>query len=74
MEKIKEIFEELVKVKQEAIEEIKSVDSQKNLEEIRIKYLGKKGILTTRFLKQLGKLDPQERPQVGQETNKSASC
>ncbi|MFP4461075.1 MAG: phenylalanine--tRNA ligase subunit alpha [Thermotogota bacterium] len=69
MEKKNEIFDDLDKVKQQAINEIDGADSQKELEDIRIKYLGKKGILTTQFLKQLGKIDPQVRPQVGQKTN-----
>jgi len=65
------IFEELIKVEEQALKEIESVQSQKELEEIRIKYLGKKGILTTQFLKRLGTLDPQIRPEVGQKTNVS---
>ena len=38
------------------------------LEQLRVAYLGKKGVLTER-LKQLGGLPPDERPQVGQWVN-----
>ena len=69
MKKKNEIFEELEKVEQQAINEIGAVNSQRELEDLRIKYLGKKGVLTTNFLKRLGKLDPQIRPEVGQKTN-----
>ena len=40
------------------------------IEEIRVKYLGKKGELTS-ILKQLGSLSPEERPKVGQLVNKA---
>ena len=40
------------------------------IEEIRVKYLGKKGELTG-ILKQLGSLSPEERPIVGQLVNKA---
>ncbi len=69
MEKKDEIFIELEEVGKKAIEEIKEVETQRDLEGLRVKYLGKKGILTMNFLKRLGKIDPQLRPEVGKETN-----
>src|SRR5699024_4533087 len=42
--------------------------SAQQIEEVRIKYLGKKGELTA-ILKQMGKLSPEERPVIGQLAN-----
>lgn len=60
-EKINGVLENAKKMLEEA-KEISSV------EEIRVKYLGKKGELTG-ILKQLGSLSPEERPKVGQLVN-----
>ena len=49
-------------------EDLKLADDLKTLDEIRVKYSGKKGILTI-WLKSLGKLPPDERPAAGQELN-----
>ncbi len=43
------------------------------LEQLRVHYLGKKGVLTEQ-LKQLGSLPPEERPQVGQWVNDAKSA
>jgi phenylalanyl-tRNA synthetase alpha chain len=40
------------------------------LDEVRVNYMGKKGLLTEQ-LKQLGKLSPEERPQAGQAINQA---
>lgn len=48
--------------------ELKQAESQQALEELRIKYLGKKGALTA-ILKQMGKLSAEERPVIGQLAN-----
>lgn len=53
---------------EQAQTELQSVKNLGQLEEIRIAYLGKKGHLTT-LLKQLGTLEPSERPQFGQKVN-----
>lgn len=60
-EKINGVLENAKKMLEEA-KEISVV------EEIRVKYLGKKGELTG-ILKQLGSLSPEERPKVGQLVN-----
>ena len=44
----------------------------KALDDLRIKFLGKKGELTA-ILKQMGKLTPEERPVIGQLANKVRS-
>ncbi|HYQ90680.1 MAG TPA: phenylalanine--tRNA ligase subunit alpha [Candidatus Competibacteraceae bacterium] len=45
-------------------------DDLSRLDQIRVQYLGKKGVLTER-LKQLGKLPPEQRPQFGQMINEA---
>ncbi len=59
-------------IKAEALLAIKNVSDQKELEAIRIQYLGKKGELTA-ILKQMGGLSPEERPIIGQLANKVRS-
>ena len=58
--------EKLSKIQVEALGQINSPDA--NLEEIKIKYLGKKGQLTA-VLRGMGALSPEERPIVGQLAN-----
>ncbi len=60
---------ELEKIHSEAMEAADSCDSIKALDELRVKYLGKKGGLTA-ILKQMGKLSAEERPVIGQLANK----
>ena len=63
-------MDNLKKLTQEAEKAITNADSLDVLDKIRVQYLGKKGLLTDQ-LKQLGKLPAEERPQAGQEINKS---
>ena len=58
--------ETLEKIKAEALEALSSPDAQ--IEELRIKYLGKKGELT-QVLRGMGKLSAEERPVIGQLAN-----
>ncbi|KRQ87345.1 Phenylalanine--tRNA ligase alpha subunit [Caloramator mitchellensis] len=60
--------EQLQKIKEEALLEIKSADNSQKIDEIRVKYLGKKGSLTT-ILRGMGALSPEERPIVGKIAN-----
>ena len=53
-------------------QQLDSVSDLKNLEALRVKYLGKKGELTG-ILKQMGKLSPEERPLIGQLANEVRS-
>jgi phenylalanyl-tRNA synthetase alpha chain len=48
--------------------ELKSARDERSLDEIRVRFLGKKGSVTEQF-KQLGKLPPAERPAKGAELN-----
>lgn len=60
--------EKLSKIKQLAEEALASAKSADALEELRIKFLGKKGELTS-IMKGMGALSPEERPQIGQLAN-----
>ena len=58
--------EKLAKIKEAALAQINEVDA--DLEQIKIRYLGKKGELTA-VLRGMGSLSAEERPQVGQLAN-----
>ena len=60
--------EKLTAIKEAALNEIASAENSAALEEIRVKYLGKKGELTT-ILRGMGSLSPEERPVVGKLVN-----
>ena len=53
--------EELLKIKDEAKALIEKAEDLKSLEDLRVKFLGKKGDLTA-ILKMMGSLSPEERP------------
>lgn len=63
------MLERLKKLKDAAVEEIKQADSRKLLEDLRVKYLGKKGEVTE-ILKGLKDLSIEMKKTVGQEANK----
>ena len=60
--------EKLMSIKENAFNELTNVNTSSELEEIRVKYLGKKGELTT-ILRGMGSLSQEERPIVGKLVN-----
>ena len=60
--------EQLAKIRAEALEALAKAADPAALDELRVKYLGKKGELTA-VLKQMGSLSAEERPQMGQLAN-----
>ena len=60
----KNMKEKLNQIKETVEKHLSAAKTPENLEEIRIKYLGKKGELTS-VLKGMGKLSPEERPVIG---------
>ena len=60
--------EKLLELKTKALEDLKKINDVSGLEEFRIRYLGKKGLLSA-LMKNIGKLPPEERPQVGKIAN-----
>ena len=61
--------EQLEKIEALAKQELDSCTEIKALDDLRIKFLGKKGELTA-ILKQMGQLSAEERPVIGQLANK----
>lgn len=63
---------QLEAIRAHAAEELEKAAELRSLDELRVKYLGKKGELTA-ILKQMGKLSPEERPVMGQFANEVRS-
>lgn len=62
--------EKIEQIKARATEEIKNVVELKNLNDVRVKYLGKKGELTL-ILREMGNLSKEERPVIGSIVNET---
>ncbi|MEG2597207.1 MAG: phenylalanine--tRNA ligase subunit alpha [Oscillospiraceae bacterium] len=60
--------DQLEKIKQSGLSALHGCKDAKELDTIRVQYLGKKGELTS-ILKQMGKLSAEERPIIGQVAN-----
>ena len=60
--------EQLEQIKKAALEQLNEVSDKAELENLRVKYLGKKGELTA-ILRGMGKLTAEERPVVGKVAN-----
>ncbi|HWK24809.1 MAG TPA: phenylalanine--tRNA ligase subunit alpha [Ureibacillus sp.] len=56
--------EQLKQLEQEALEKLQAASNLKELNDVRVAYLGKKGPITD-LLKGMGKLSPEERPKMG---------
>jgi len=61
---------QLLELMDQAHHEISAAASLAALDEVRVRYMGKKGVLTDQ-LKQLGQLPPEQRREAGQEINKA---
>ena len=60
--------EQIEKIKSNAIEEIAKITDLKSLNELKVKFLGEKGELTS-VLRGMGALEPEERPVIGSLVN-----
>ena len=58
----------IAEIEKKSIQEIENCTTQKELNELKVKYLGKKGELTT-VLRGMGALSPEERPVIGSLVN-----
>jgi len=56
--------EQIAKIKENAKSEIENAKDLQTLNDVRVKYLGKKGELTA-VLRGMGGLSPEERPVIG---------
>ncbi|MBN2137769.1 MAG: phenylalanine--tRNA ligase subunit alpha [Sedimentisphaerales bacterium] len=63
------MLEEFEQISKEALTDLKRVSSLKELEDFRIKYLGRKGRVT-RLLGRIGKLSREDKPRAGQLANR----
>jgi len=59
---------ELAKIREEGLRELREAQTPEAVESARIKYLGRKGVVSERFSK-LGKLEPAERADTGKGLN-----
>ena len=69
MSDLADMKERLERFGHEAVERIHQADSLQSLEQLRIRYLGKKGALTE-MLKGVGRLPAEERPLIGSAVNR----
>ena len=63
------MLEQFEKIRKEALSDLKKVSDLESLEQFRIKYLGRKG-LVLQMLSQIGRLPRDIKPQAGQLANK----
>ncbi|GAA0434895.1 MAG: phenylalanine--tRNA ligase subunit alpha [Bacillota bacterium] len=61
--------DQLASIEREALNKIADAESMKELQEIKVAYLGKKGSLTS-VLRGMGKLSKEERPVIGEFANR----
>ena len=62
--------DQILKIKENAKNEIEKAESLQNLNDVRVKFLGKKGELTA-VLRGMGILPPEERPVIGTFVNEA---
>ena len=60
--------EQIQQIKSQFLEEIRQVTGGQSLEELRVRYLGRKGLVTGLF-RQLGQVDKELRPELGRLLN-----
>ena len=61
-------MQDLIKLTDEIIEKVSACNSADSLNDVRVEYLGKKGVLTL-IMKEMKDLSPEERPAFGQKVN-----
>jgi len=64
------LVHELTALEKEALEAIGEASAEGALEEIRIRYLGRKDGRISGILRKMGQISPEDRPQVGAEANR----
>ena len=62
------VKEEIKKIEEQSIKEINEASNLKELNDLRVKYLGKKGEITA-VLRGMGSLSAEERPKIGSIVN-----
>ncbi len=64
---------DLEKLKEEALLELKQVKTKEELQEVKSKYLGKKGVISS-LLKKIREIPPEERKEFGRKVNEVKSA
>ena len=72
LERVVHLKNEIRRIGEEALRELKELDGTEALQELKVKVLGKKGSLTA-LLRKMGSLGPEERPIIGQVVNEMRS-
>lgn len=67
---IQAIIEEVERARDEALQRVAAAAATRDLEDIRLHYLGRRGVLGT-ILRGLGGLAPEDRPRAGEAANKA---
>ena len=67
---MEEKINEISQLKEMALTEVRTATNEKELDEARVKYLRKKGELTS-ILRSMGSLSPEERPVIGSKVNEA---
>jgi phenylalanyl-tRNA synthetase alpha chain len=62
------MIDDLLRLKESALKELIDLKSVDDIYNLRVKYLGKKGLLTG-ILRNLGKMSPEKRPEIGKISN-----
>lgn len=60
--------QEIQEIKESALQELQAAGSPQELQDLKVKYLGKKGLLT-KVLRGMGKIPKEQRPRFGQLAN-----
>ena len=71
-ERVSELENDLDHIHQQALKELDSVENIDDIQDVTVRYLGRKGILT-RFLRNISKLPVEQRPVAGKQANKIKS-
>jgi len=72
MAKLKELLGEIEQIKQDSYKELENLDSLDDCEQVRIKYLGRKGKIPDLF-NELGKLPDEDKAKAGKRINQLKS-
>jgi len=64
------VIEDLRRLEADALGEVRAAGDPRELEEVRVRYLGRRDGLVSRCLRRLGGLSPEERPAAGAEANR----
>ncbi len=64
------VIEDLRRLEADALGEVRAAGDPQELEEVRVRYLGRRDGLVSQCLRRLGGLSPEERPAAGAEANR----